>query len=40
LSNIYQNLEASTQRKREIQIKDWSRKKKEKLIKGDWKKEW
>ena len=27
-------------RKREIQIKDWNRRKKEKLIKGDWKKDW
>ena len=27
-------------RKREMQIKDWSRKKKEMLIKGEWKQEW
>lgn len=27
-------------RKREQQIKDWSRSKKEKLIKGEWAKEW
>lgn len=27
-------------RGREIQIKDWSQKKKEKLINGDWRKDW
>ena len=27
-------------RTREKQIKDWSRRKKEKLINGDWRKEW
>ncbi len=27
-------------RKREIQIKDWSKEKKQKLINGEWKKEW
>lgn len=27
-------------RKREIQIKKWNREKKEKLINGDWNKEW
>ena len=27
-------------RKREKQIKDWNRDKKEKLIRGEWKKEW
>jgi putative endonuclease len=27
-------------RKREIQIKDWSQEKKEKLINGEWKQEW
>jgi len=27
-------------RKRESQIKDWSREKKRKLIQGEWKKDW
>jgi len=27
-------------RKRERQVKDWSREKKEKLIRGEWKSEW
>jgi predicted GIY-YIG superfamily endonuclease len=27
-------------RKREIQIKNWSQEKKEKLINGEWKKDW
>lgn len=27
-------------RKREIQIKDWSQEKKEKLINGEWEKQW
>ncbi|MGI5827469.1 MAG: GIY-YIG nuclease family protein [Patescibacteria group bacterium] len=34
----YTNLERA--RKRERQIKDWSRKKKMKLISGEWKSEW
>lgn len=34
----HENLEVA--RTREKQIKDWSRKKKEKLISGKWKKEW
>ena len=34
----FDNLENA--RKREIQIKDWSQKKKRKLISGEWKKEW
>ncbi|MCX6811596.1 MAG: GIY-YIG nuclease family protein [Candidatus Berkelbacteria bacterium] len=34
----YDNLE--TARIREKQIKDWNRNKKEKLIKGEWGKEW
>ncbi|MFA5388609.1 MAG: GIY-YIG nuclease family protein [Candidatus Omnitrophota bacterium] len=34
----HENIEEA--RKREKQIKDWNREKKEKLIKGEWKKEW
>ncbi|MBI4058561.1 GIY-YIG nuclease family protein [Candidatus Gottesmanbacteria bacterium] len=34
----YQDIEAAKMRER--QIKDWSQKKKEKLINGEWKKEW
>jgi len=34
----HNNLEVA--RMREKQIKDWSRKKKEKLINGEWKSEW
>ena len=34
----FENLEEA--RNREHQIKDWNRKKKEKLIKGEWGKDW
>jgi len=34
----HENIEEA--RNRERQVKDWSRAKKEKLIKGEWKKEW
>lgn len=35
---IFDNLDDA--RNREIQIKDWSREKKQKLISGKWRKEW
>lgn len=40
LAYVEEHTEIEEARSREKQIKDWSRAKKEKLIKGDWKKDW
>lgn len=40
LSYIEEHSDFETARKRERQIKDWSQKKKQKLISGEWEKEW
>ncbi len=40
LAYLEEHTDLEVARKREKQIKDWSRKKKEKLINGDWNKDW
>jgi predicted GIY-YIG superfamily endonuclease len=37
---LEEHTDFETARKREKQIKNWSQEKKEKLIKGQWSKEW
>ena len=37
---LEEHVDPEIARKRELQIKDWSREKKEKLITGDWNKDW
>lgn len=37
---LEEHLDLEVARKRELQIKDWSRQKKEHLINGEWKKDW
>lgn len=37
---LEEHTELEITRRREIQIKGWNKKKKEKLINGEWKKEW
>ncbi|MBU4016800.1 GIY-YIG nuclease family protein [Patescibacteria group bacterium] len=40
LAYLEEHTNLETARQREIQIKNWNQEKKEKLIKGEWKKEW
>ena len=40
LAYLEDHEDLETARRREVQIKDWSQKKKEKLINGEWKKDW
>ena len=40
LAYLEEHIDFEVAKKRELQIKDWSRKKKEQLINGNWKKDW